>query len=269
MGGVVDMTDKSMKTLGFSLKDAAALTLAGLLVAGIPIPAAVADEAVPAGQGTAENNADPLEGINRVTSEFNRVVRGAVIDPLIDGYQAVTPEPMQKSISNIFSNLTEPVTAVSSLIQGDSENAKNATDRFIVNTTIGLGGINDPATDMGMAQRREDVGQAMAVNGVAPGPHLVLPILGPSNFRDATGDILTGLASPLPLAAQVAGGGISYSNYQDDINAIGRESVDPYVAEREAYEQNRDYLVSNGVAVDSDFPTLADEQGPDLATTPR
>jgi phospholipid-binding lipoprotein MlaA len=266
---MIDMTDKHMKSLGFSFGGAAALTFAGLLVAAMSIPAAVADEVAPAAQPAAQTDEDPLEGVNRVTSEFNRVVRGAVIDPLIDGYQAVTPEPMQNSISNIFSNLTEPVTAVSSLIQGDNENAKTATNRFIVNTTIGLGGINDPASDMGMEQRREDMGQAMAANGVAPGPHLVLPILGPSNFRDATGDILTGLASPLPLAAQVAGGGVTYSNYQDDINSIGRGSVDPYVAEREAYEQNRDYLVNNGIADDTAFPTLVDEQGPDIATTPR
>jgi phospholipid-binding lipoprotein MlaA len=264
------MAHKDMKIRGYLLSGAAALTLAGVLCTGAAIADETRAQSGSAAQDGVQAKNDPLESVNRVTSEFNRVVRGAVIDPLIDGYQAVTPEPVQNSISNIFSNLSEPVTAVSSLIQGDSENAKNATNRFLINTTVGLGGINDRASEMGIEQRREDLGQAMATRGVAPGPHLVLPILGPSNFRDATGDILTGLASPLPLAVHAADSGVTYSRYQDDINAIGKTSVDPYVAEREAYEQQRDYLVNNGLSGgDNNFPTLADEQGPDLATTPR
>ena len=91
------------------------------------------------------------------------------------------------------------------MLQGDTDNAGAATNRFIINTTIGVGGINDRATELGIAQRREDLGQAMAKGGVGTGPHIVLPILGPSNFRDVTGDLLTGLASPVPLAMQAAG----------------------------------------------------------------
>jgi len=263
------MVGKSLKTYEFWRRQSAAFVLSGMLAAGFAVADAAADEVTPGGQGAAQASDDPLEGVNRVTSEFNRALRGAVIDPLVDGYQYVTPQPVQSSISNIFSNLSEPVTAVSSLIQGDTENAGNAANRFIVNTTIGLGGINDPATGMGMQQRREDMGQAMATQGVSPGPHIVLPILGPSNFRDATGDILTGLASPLPLVVHAADGGVTYAKYQDDINAIGKGSVDPYVAEREAYEQHREYVVNNGETQDFNFPTLADEQGPDLATAPR
>ena len=142
---------------------------------------------------------DPLEGVNRVTSDVNRGLREAIIDPVVDGYQAVTPDPIQQSISNIFSNLSEPVTAISSLLQGDTENAGTATNRFIINTTVGLGGVNDEATDMGYQQRREDLGQVMGAYGIGSGPHFVLPILGPTNLRDVTGNILTGLVSPVPL----------------------------------------------------------------------
>ncbi|WNJ98633.1 VacJ family lipoprotein [Thalassospiraceae bacterium LMO-JJ14] len=266
------MACNDLKKQGYLVRGCMAVVLSGVL-AGSYAARVSADGAVPespnARQETTEAEKDPFEGVNRVTSGFNRVLRGAVVDPLVDGYQAVTPEPMQNSISNIFSNLSEPVTAVSSLLQGDNENAKTATNRFIINSTIGLGGINDPATGMGMEQRREDMGQAMATNGVKPGPHIVLPLLGPSNLRDATGDILTGFASPLPLAVHAADSGVTYSKYQDDINAVGSTSLDPYVAEREAYEQHREYVVNNGIANDADFPTLADEQGPDLATTPR
>lgn len=245
----------------------AVFALAGVLSSAGAVPQAAADETTPASQ--AQQTDDPLEHVNRFTSGFNRAVRGALIDPLVDGYQYVTPEPVQDSVSNFFSNLSEPVTAVSSLIQGDTENAQNATGRFFVNSTIGVGGLSDPATDMGMIQRREDLGQAMAVNGMSTGPHIVLPILGPSNLRDATGDILTGLASPLPLVVHAADGGVRYSTYQDDIQALERNSLDPYVAEREAYEQNREYQVSNGAVEEQNFPTLADDQGPTLATNPQ
>jgi phospholipid-binding lipoprotein MlaA len=247
----------------------AALVLAAGIAAMTAGQAVLADEAKPDAQAQTEPNKDPLEPVNRFTSGFNRAVRGAILDPLVDGYQYVTPAPVQSSVSSFFSNLTEPVTAVSSLLQGDTENAGNATGRFFINTTIGFAGLSDPATDMGMAQRREDLGQAMAVNGMDTGPHIVLPILGPSNFRDATGDILTGLASPVPLAVQAGGGAVTYSTHQDDIHAIERSAMDSYVTEREAYEQNRVFEVNNGATGTGNFPTLADEQRPALATTPQ
>ena len=111
---------------------------------------------------------------------------------------------------------------------------------------------------MGLEQRREDLGQAFGANGVESGPHIVLPILGPSNLRDAAGDILTGIASPLPLAGKIAGGAVEYSVKQDAINAVGANSVDRYIAEREAYEQNRAYKIKNGEAVSPAF----DEEKP-------
>lgn len=189
---------------------------------------------------------DPLEGLNRFTSGFNTLLRNAIIDPMVDLYQFVTPDPLENVISNAASNLSEPLTIGSSLLQGDTENAGIATQRFLINTTLGVAGLGDPATDMGLEQRREDLGQAMGANGVAPGPHLVLPILGPSNFRDAAGDILTGILSPMPLAGTVATGAVGYSNNQDALNSVGATAIDRYVAEREAYEQNREYKVQNG-----------------------
>lgn len=213
---------------------------------------------------------DPLEPVNRFTSDFNRLLRGALIDPLVDGYQAVTPEPVQVGVYNVFSNLSEPATAISSLLQGDTENAGNATGRFLINSTIGFAGLSDEATGMGYEQRREDLGQAFGANGVQSGPHLVLPILGPTNFRDLTGDVVTGLVSPLPLAAQFAGGTVEYSSNQDTIRSIDTGAVDPYVAEREAYEQNRVYEISNGtITNDADFPSFASGTDGDLADKPK
>ncbi|HEB78981.1 MAG TPA: VacJ family lipoprotein, partial [Rhodospirillales bacterium] len=146
---------------------------------------------------------DPLEPINRVTSGFNRVVRGAIINPLVDGYKAITPKPVQKGVSNVISNLTEPITAGSSLLQGDTKNAAAATKRFIVNSTLGFAGIKDEASKMGIKNRKVDLGQAAGADGVASGPHIVIPILGPSNMRDATGAIITGIANPLGIISAV------------------------------------------------------------------
>ena len=171
----------------------AVVAVMGLFLVAQPVVAGE-NSPPPAEEPQAAN--DPFEGISRVTFGFNAVVRGMIIDPLVDGYQAVTPDPIQEAVSNAVSNISEPVTAVSSLLQGDMDNAATATKRFIINTTVGLGGTSDPATGMGLEQREEDLGQAFGAPGVAPGPHLVLPIIGPSNFWDAAGDILTTLANP-------------------------------------------------------------------------
>lgn len=152
------------------------------LVTFLSLPA-TADEPKPEPAGDSGKVEDPLEDINRITSGFNSIVRGAVLNPLVDGYRAVTPEPLQEAIGNAASNLTEPVTAVSSFLQGDTDNAETATKRFFINSTLGVGGLSDPATDMGHEQRREDLGQAAAVNGAEAGPlsscrSLVRAILG-------------------------------------------------------------------------------------------
>ncbi len=232
-------------------------SVVGLFLIAHPV---AAGENVPPPADEPEAVNDPLESLNRVTSGFNAVIRGMIIDPLIDGYQAVTPEPVQNAVSNAVSNITEPVTAVSSLLQGDGENAATATKRFFINTTVGLGGTSDPATEMGLEKREEDLGQALGASGIAPGPHLVLPIIGPSNFRDATGDILTSLANPLPLAAKAASSGINYSNNQEDIKSLTSGALDPYVVERDSYEQNRRYEVNNGVVPLTAFPEFVDDE---------
>jgi phospholipid-binding lipoprotein MlaA len=189
---------------------------------------------------------DPMEGINRITSGFNRVVRGAIVDPLVDGYQAVTPQFLQDAIGNAAANLNEPVTAVSSFLQGDTDNAEAATKRFFINSTLGLGGLEDKATEMGYESRQEDLGQAAGYHGTDAGTHIVLPLLGPSNTRDLVGDVLTGLASPVPLVGKIAQQGVTYSQNQDQLNGATEGALDPYVVERDAYEQHRQFLISNG-----------------------
>ncbi|MBL6932664.1 MAG: VacJ family lipoprotein, partial [Rhodospirillales bacterium] len=163
---------------------------------------------------------DPLEPINRFTSGFNRIFRKVIADPLITTYKAVTPDPVEEGISNFAKNLTEPVTAASSLLQGDTENASKAMGRFVVNTTVGMGGLSDTATDLNMTETQEDLGQSAGVHGVGGGAHIVLPIFGPSNLRDVTGDVLTTLINPLHAATSAANAGTSYAENRDEINAM-------------------------------------------------
>lgn len=230
----------------------------------LTIAPAQAEQASPAQTPSAEADVsqqvdDPLEPLNRVTSGFNRIFRQAVADPFISSYQALTPEPLQEAISNIGSNLTEPVTALSSMLQGDTENAGNAISRFFINTTVGMGGVSDQATEMGIEQRQEDLGQAAGAAGTSGGAHIVLPFFGPSNMRDATGDILTTLINPLHTATSALNAGTSYAENRDALNSLTDGAMDPYILERDAYEQNRQYRINNGTAAMSDIPDFEDD----------
>jgi len=240
-----------------------ALSLLSGMVMGVvvTIGPALAEQETPVADTEATQQVnDPLESVNRVTAGFNRIFRKTIADPLIMGYQAVTPEPLQKVISNIGSNLTEPVTALSSLLQGDSENASNAMSRFFINTTIGVAGASDQASEMGIVQRREDLGQAAGAAGTSGGAHIVLPFFGPSNVRDVTGDILTTLINPLHTATSAVNAGTSYAENREELNALTDSAMDPYILERDAYEQNRQYRINNGAAAMSDIPDFEDEE---------
>ncbi|MBL6928133.1 MAG: VacJ family lipoprotein [Rhodospirillales bacterium] len=223
-----------------------AMLVSGLVSGGAWAQSAPAKSPTDQPAATAEEDKDPLESLNRFTFQLNTVLRKMVIDPVVDVYQAVTPDPLEKAISNITANLTEPVTAASSLLQGDTENAGIATKRFLINTTAGLGGTNDVAADeMGLERRKEDLGQAAGAGGMSPGPYLVLPILGPSSTRDALGDVAVSIAVPPAGLANTADNATAYSDNQDDLNAMTRGALDPYIVEREAYLQRRQTQVSN------------------------
>ena len=223
--------------------------------AGKTVPSATT---TPAGQ---EEDRDPLEHLNRFTFSLNTVLRKVVINPLVDVYQAVTPDPMEKAISNAASNLTEPVTAASSLLQGDTENAKKSTQRFLVNSTAGLAGTRDVAgEEMGIEHRKEDLGQAMGAGGMEAGPYLVLPIFGPSTTRDAIGDVAVSVAVPPAGIANTADNAATYAENKDSLEALTRNSLDPYIVEREAYLQHRRTEVLNSQAPLEEIPDFDDKK---------
>jgi phospholipid-binding lipoprotein MlaA len=237
--------------------------LAGLL---FPLAAIGADGDKPAStdaaqvQAQEEKDKDPLEGLNRFTFGLNTVLRKTIINPLVDVYQAVTPDPLEKAISNATTNLTEPVTAASSLLQGDTEHAGVATKRFLVNTTAGLGGTRDVAgEEMGLEHRKEDLGQAAGAGGMDTGPYLVLPIIGPSSTRDAIGDVAVSLAVPPAGLANAADSATKYSENQDELDGMTKGAIDPYIVEREAYLQNRRAQILNGQITTEEIPDFEED----------
>jgi phospholipid-binding lipoprotein MlaA len=130
---------------------------------------------------------DPFEGLNRRIYKFNTQFDRWVFLPVVDAYAYVAPDPVERSVSNFFGNLGEFRNGLNGALQGRGEIAGTAIGRFMVNSTLGVLGLFDAATAFGFLQRKEDLGQTLGRWGVPPGPYLVLPILGPSNLRDAGG----------------------------------------------------------------------------------
>jgi phospholipid-binding lipoprotein MlaA len=133
------------------------------------------------------NPADPLEGFNRGVMRFNDGVDNAVLKPVAEAYRKVVPSFVQTGVGNFFGNLGDGWSALNQLLQGKLEPALNMTLRMAVNSTFGLGGVLDIATEAGLERQSEDLGQTLGVWGAPSGPYLVLPLLGPSTVRDSVG----------------------------------------------------------------------------------
>lgn len=138
---------------------------------------------------TGAPSADPLEGLNRGTFAFNEAADKVVLTPLAKGYQAVTPSFVRSGVSNAFGNVGDVGTAVNNLLQGKPGNAVSDVGRVLVNSTLGILGLYDVATPMGLDKNNEDFGQTLGKWGVPSGPYLVLPLMGPSTLRDAFGRV--------------------------------------------------------------------------------
>ncbi len=150
-----------------------------------------------ADDGDPSARADPFESFNRSVFAFNDAVDQAVLKPVAKGYEAVVPRPARDMVGNFFGNLADLWTAANQLLQGKPAEAFSDLSRFVVNTTFGFGGIADVASEMGFEKHDEDFGQTLGVWGVPSGPYLVLPLLGPSSFRDAPARGLDMVADPL------------------------------------------------------------------------
>jgi phospholipid-binding lipoprotein MlaA len=130
---------------------------------------------------------DPLEGFNRGVYRFNYYFDKYLFLPVVKGYAWITPDFLEDGITNFFKNLREITNLTNSILQFKGKSMAKTTGRIVINTTLGIGGLFDPATHFGIHRVDEDFGQTLGFYGVGHGPYLVLPILGPSNLRDTTG----------------------------------------------------------------------------------
>ena len=227
--------------------------LAGLLgLAMLAGCASVPPKGTPAYQDYVERD-DPLEPMNRYFFEVNLGLDELVLKPASAAYNAALPDPVQNSIRAFLNNLRTPVILVNDLLQGEGERAYITLSRFMVNTTIGLLGVFDVATEIGLKYHDEDFGQTLAVAGMKSGPYLMIPLLGPSNPRDLLGYIVDFAFDPLtflaPSNARLGRTAVdtvdTRNRNRDVIKALQEGSVDFYTAVRDASRQNREDAIRN------------------------
>lgn len=200
---------------------------------------------------------DPFEPANRIIFNINGAADTVILRPIAGGYRAITPKPVQKRVSNFYQNLEEPWTFINALLQGKVKRGFDALGRFVINTTVGIGGLFDPATKAGIQREKEDFGQTLATWGVGDGFYVVLPFFGPSNVRDSVGLGVEFFAEPVGIGADK----LDVKNLQlgltageiIDIRARNwpyieelRKEPDPYITARSAWRQNRRHEITDG-----------------------
>jgi phospholipid-binding lipoprotein MlaA len=242
-----------------------------------------AQDAMSAPQEIQENSAipDPWEGFNRHMYGVNDAVDHAVLEPVARGYRAVTPGPVRTGVNNFLHNLGAPVTLVNDLLQGQVKRAGVTAARLGINSTLGVFGLLDPATDFGFERHEEDFGQTLAVWGVGPGPYIFVPLIGPTTLRDGAGQIVDLAFDPLNwahfdhdnearLTRGVVSGVAAREELLDPIESIRRTSIDPYSSIRATYQLTRESEIRNGLSDDEEMPNLDDssETAPTEQTPP-
>jgi len=219
--------------------------------------------------GTApEQVADPLEPLNRFTFRVNLTADKYLIRPVAKVYDTLTPRPLRIGVNNFFLNLKSPIIIVNGLLQGKFRQASSDTGRLLTNSTLGLGGLLDPATPLGMPAHDEDFGQTLAVWGFRPGPYLVLPLFGPRTVRNTVGLAGDSVLHPLIFMNNTtlkwALRGLYIVHRRATLLSVDKqinESYDPYIFVRDAYVQHREYLIYDGnLPQDDDFEDEFDDE---------
>jgi phospholipid-binding lipoprotein MlaA len=198
---------------------------------------------------------DRFEPVNRPVFAFNQGLDKVLIRPLARGYVTLTPELVQDGVYNFFDNLGYPVVVVNQFLQGKPGEGFRDTGRLLVNSTLGIGGLVDMASGMGLRRNEEDFGQTFGYWGIEPGAYVVLPIWGGVTVRDGIGDALDGLLYPPRLLEDVPtrNGIMALRLISGRAGALGTEDLitgDPYVFLRDAYLQRRESLIRDGAVGD-------------------
>lgn len=200
---------------------------------------------------------DPFEDLNRTSFQINETVDNVILKPIAVTYSN-TPTPIKYGITNFFRNLKEVDNTVNQLLQGKPKLAVNDLSRFVINSTIGLGGLIDVASNMGLERHDEDFGQTLGVWGISSGPYLMIPMLGPSSTRDL-------LSRPI---SSFLGGTFHMDDNNVRISLTALDAIetrerlldveslmsgDKYDFVRDSYSQSREYEIKDGVDIEDDF----------------
>lgn len=235
--------------------------------------------------GSKRDPRDPWERLNRTTFKVNMALDHAILRPIARGYEKVTPHPVRTGVSNFMDNLFYPVTMANDLLQLKFKPFAQATGRFVLNTTVGVGGIFDPATKVGLPKNEEDLGQTFGYWGVPSGPYFVVPLLGPSDVRDGIARVGDTYLSPVHY---IQNNYVKYGLYGVEVvdiryrllpeDRLLDEAYDPYTFLKNAYLQRREYLIHDGKVSDKDRERqeqqqydeekkILEESGPDGSET--
>jgi phospholipid-binding lipoprotein MlaA len=233
---VHDMKEKNMKT---RLKSTVLVMAAAGLLGGC---------------ATSGNPKDPIEGFNRAMYGFNDVVDKAVIKPVAQGYDAVLPSPVRTGVTNFFGNIADFFIGVNNLLQGKPGDAASDIGRVLVNSTVGILGLIDVASEMGMEKHEEDFGQTFGRWGVGDGAYVVLPFFGPRTVRDTAGLVVDVAADPVGNIDHVPTRNTLLALRIVDTRAdllpadkvIEEAALDKYAYVRDGYLQRRLNLIHDG-----------------------
>lgn len=200
------------------------------------------------------DNDDPIEPANRVFFNFNETLDKHLLKPIAEGYVEITPAPVRTGVTNFFENLTYLNVVLNDFLQGKLTQGVNDSLRFVFNSTLGIGGLFDVAsTDMNLAKNEEDFGQTLAVWGVDKGSYLYIPLFGPNTIRDSADFVPSTLLNPFfyitssilfPVSALNTIN--KRANLLEASNIRDEAAVDTYIFTREAYLQQREYLIYDG-----------------------
>jgi len=204
------------------------------------------------------DNPDPFEGMNRKVMTFNDEADRMILKPLAKGYVSVTSEPVRRSVSNFYDNFAYPITVINQFLQGKVKLGFSDLGRFLVNSTVGILGLFDPATGLGMEYHDEDFGQTLGVWGVGSGAYLVIPLWGPATTRSGVGDIASFYTHP---AQYIDDETTRYGLFvvwaiQARASLLETEELitgDRYLFIRDAFIQRREFLVNDGEIEEDPF----------------
>jgi phospholipid-binding lipoprotein MlaA len=227
----------------------------------------------------AKNPADPFEGFNRGVYQFNDTVDKAIAKPVAQGYNKVMPDLGKTMVTNFFSNLNDVVVTANDLLQFKFIQALSDGMRVLVNSTVGVGGLIDVAS-MHLEKHNEDFGQTLGYWGIGSGPYLMLPILGPSSFRDGIGDLGDSQISPVSNTYPIRTRNQMYltrginrrADLLSDENVMDGAIIDRYSFIRDAYLQRRQSLVCDGKLphdnYEDDSDSIDEPAAPAVPATP-